>query len=293
MQDLLTETPIKRMKRLDRTQKEEAEAWFKTLQTNICTTLEAWENQFFPHLSEKFLTKTWSRPGGGGGTMALLQGSVFEKAGVNRSAVWNIQQDKNAPNLWASGLSVVIHPKSPTIPAIHMNTRVMEGNSVWFGGGIDLTPCLANQKELVRLFHSRLKKTCDHFDPNYYKRFKKWADDYFFLPHRNEPRGAGGIFYDNLALDWHPGFSFTQAVGESFLPIYADIVKSNQNTPWTDQDKQKQLEKRARYAEFNLLYDRGTQFGLKTQGACDAIFMSLPPLASWPSPLHTQKSEQH
>lgn len=220
--------------------------------------------------------------------MALLTGNLFEKAGVNVSTVYgdggDLPNDFPQTPFWASGLSLVIHPRSPHIPAIHMNTRLMCAQHSWFGGGIDLTPTLPCAKE-TRGFHHHLKRVCDAFDKSYYPRFKEAADTYFFLPHRKKPRGVGGIFYDQLTGPFPRLFAFTQALGEAFVPLYSPLVTDNWHKPWGEKERQAQLEKRAHYAEFNLLYDRGTLFGLKTKGCIDAIFMSLPPLASWPSPL--------
>ena len=271
-------------------QKKRATAWFKSLQEAICTALETLEKDFTVSAPpQTFRRKSWKRPGGGGGTMAILEGALFEKAGVNVSEVFGSPDEgtffsSKAQNFWASGLSLVVHPRSPHIPMIHMNTRLMEGDTFWFGGGIDLTPVFPNTEDTT-VFHGHLKKICDTFDKSFYPTFKKEADTYFFLPHRNEARGIGGIFYDNLQQDFEDGFALTKAVGEALIDIYRPLVKRHWRSPFSAEDKEAQLHKRARYAEFNLLYDKGTVFGLKTKGFIDAIFMPLPPLAAWPSPL--------
>lgn len=265
-------------------QKTKASAWFLSLQKQVISLLETLEKR------ARFTCTPWERPGGGGGTMALLKGEVFEKAGVNVSTVFGdfSQEFRNQipgaekdPRFWASGLSLVIHPRSPYIPIIHMNTRMITTQKGWFGGGIDLTPCIP-RKEDTDFFHDTLKRTCDRFDPTYYPLFKQEADTYFYLPHRREPRGVGGIFYDYVnSGTWETDFQFSQAVGKSFLEIYPVLVERNRHTPWGEEEFHAQLKKRSRYVEFNLLYDRGTQFGLKTNGNTEAILMSLPPLVAW------------
>lgn len=275
--------------------KELASQWFSCLQKDLIKIFEDIEEEaIHPQYEKKpakFRFKPWLREGGGGGTMAILEGRVFEKAGVNISTVFGefseefraqIPGAAQDPRFWASGISLVIHPRSPHVPIVHMNTRMIITQKQWFGGGTDLTPCFERAKD-TNDFHTALKKTCDRFDPAYYEKFKKWADDYFYLPHRQEPRGVGGIFYDYLnSGNWENDFSFTQGVGRTFAAIYPDIVRRHLNTPWTDADRKTQLKKRGRYVEFNLLYDRGTQFGLKTGGNVEAILMSLPPLVEWP-----------
>ena len=267
--------------------------WFSALQSSICQSLEALEAKF-GRKGATFRKKKWGRPGGGGGTMAILEGELFEKAGVNVSTVYGtfsevfrdqIPGAKENPNFWASGLSIVIHPKSPFVPIIHMNTRHIQTTRAWFGGGIDLTPVFPKDDD-TNAFHEGLKSVCDRFDMTYYPRFKKWADDYFFIKHRDEPRGVGGIFYDNLGDNLEKDFAFSKAVGEAFIPLYQPIVEKYASASWSDEDKAKQLIKRGRYVEFNLVYDRGTTFGLKTDGFIEAILMSLPPMASWPVPNH-------
>ena len=223
--------------------------------------------------------------------MALLRGAVFEKAGVNVSTVYGQFSPEFAPQIpgcdeergfWASGLSLVIHPLNPFVPAVHMNTRHLMTSQSWFGGGADLTPTF-EFKEDTHDFHAGLRQACDQHHPDDYAKFKLWCDEYFYLPHRQEPRGVGGIFYDYLDTgDFDHDFAFTRAVGEAFLDLYPKIVRRHLHQPWTADDKYQQLIKRGRYIEFNLLYDRGTLFGLKTGGNVEAILMSLPPVASWP-----------
>ncbi len=266
-------------------------SWFSHLQQQICCELEALESLYHPQDPKVFQTKKWERPGGGGGTMAILSGHVFEKAGVNVSTVHGTFSEafrahmpgaEDDPRFWASGISIVIHPRSPYVPIIHMNTRHIQTTRAWFGGGIDMTPAIVDPED-TQQFHKALRDVCDGFDKTYYPRFKAWADEYFYIKHRQEPRGVGGIFYDNLE-GLNDTFAFTQAVGRAFMPIYAPIVKKHWHTPWGDKEREAQLIKRGRYVEFNLVYDRGTTFGLKTDGFIEAILMSLPPMASWPAP---------
>jgi coproporphyrinogen III oxidase len=276
--------------------KQNASQWFSTLQKNLINIFETIEEEAtlsqYNQNPGKFRLKPWLREGGGGGTMAILEGRVFEKAGVNVSTVFGefseefraqIPGAEEDPRFWASGISLVIHPRSPHVPIVHMNTRMIVTEKLWFGGGTDLTPCFVIEKD-TEYFHETLKKTCDGFDPTYYEKFKKWADDYFYLPHRQEPRGVGGIFYDYLnSGHWENDFRFTQEVGHTFTSLYPEIVRRHLNTSWTEADRKVQLKKRGRYVEFNLLYDRGTQFGLKTGGNVEAILMSLPPVVEWPA----------
>ena len=286
------------------THKERAAAWFAELRDNLCTALEAAENEVQgPNLSSKgepgvFEKKTWKRPAsdgtndaGGGGVMSVLRGRVFEKAGVNVSTVWgefseefrkNIPGAAEDPRFWASGISVVIHPRSPLVPAAHMNTRMIVTTKGWFGGGGDLTPVFPEDEETQR-FHRAYQKACDSHDESYYEKFKKWCDEYFYLPHRDEARGVGGIFYDNVNTgNWEDDFAFTKDVGQAFVETYPELARAKMDLPWTDEQRQAQRIKRGRYVEFNLLYDRGTLFGLKTGGNTEAILMSLPPDTSWP-----------
>ncbi len=285
-------------------QKTKASAWFEKLRDDLCATLEAIEDDVEgPNVSSqgepgRFEPTAWERAAfedaeshGGGGVMSMLRGRVFEKAGVNVSTVFGAFSEEfreripgaaDDPRFWASGISVVIHPRSPLVPAAHMNTRMIVTTKGWFGGGGDLTPVFAEEEETAR-FHKAYKKACDAHDPAYYPKFKQWCDEYFFLPHRNEPRGAGGIFYDNVNTgDWEADFALTQDVGRAFLHTYPVIARAKMDLAWSDEQRQAQRVKRGRYVEFNLLYDRGTIFGLKTSGNTEAILMSLPPDTAWP-----------
>lgn len=271
-------------------QKQELKAWFSKLQQEIMTVLESLEP------TGRFIRKEWRRSEDkdeGGGTMGILEGGVvFEKAGVNVSTVYGafstdfcreIPGAQEDPRFWASGLSLVIHPRNPYVPIIHMNTRHIVTTKAWFGGGVDLTPVLPFEEDTT-FFHTSLQKVCDTYNPTYYPVFKQHCDDYFYLPHRREARGVGGIFYDNLdSGSFDADFKFTQAVGQSFLTIYPEIVRRRASLPWEERERSAQLLKRGRYVEFNLLYDRGTRFGLQTGGHTEAILMSLPPLVGWAS----------
>ena len=264
---------------------------FQEIQEEIIAGIESFEP------SARFITDTWDREGGGGGkSRVLCDGEVFEKAGVNFSEVYGtlpelIQKEfgVKSGDFIATGVSIVIHPVNPHVPIIHMNIRYFEipkENKYWFGGGIDLTPIYVN-KEQGKQFHTTLKNSCDKHHTAYYPKFKAWADDYFFNAHRNETRGIGGIFFDRLSENDEYGlnkqaiFDYVVEVGQSFLPCYTPIVKSNKDKPYTDTEKQWQLIRRGRYVEFNLVYDRGTHFGLKTNGRVESILMSLPKFASW------------
>lgn len=281
------------------TQKNTASEWFENLRNQICNTFEDIEVKYqkekgISKAPTKFERKKWSRNNsedGGGGVMSIMRGHVFEKVGVNISTVYGtfsptfqkeIPGCEDNPNFWASGISLVAHMKNPHVPAVHMNTRYIVTTKSWFGGGADLTPTLEYEKD-TKGFHQSLKNACDQYSQSAYKEYKEWCDRYFYIPHRKEPRGVGGIFYDNLASqDWDRDFHFTQNVGKSFLDIYPKIVQKRMFTPWTEEEKTKQLIKRGRYVEFNLLYDRGTKFGLQTGGNEEAILMSLPPEVNWP-----------
>jgi coproporphyrinogen III oxidase len=222
--------------------------------------------------------------------MAVMRGRVFEKVGVNVSTVWGdfapefaraIPGAESDRRFWASGISLVAHPRSPHVPPAHMNTRHIRTTRAWFGGGADLNPIFAEEAD-TREFHERLRLACDSYGPEAYERFKRWADEYFFIPHRNEMRGVGGIFYDYLEEGFERDFAFTREVGEAFLDVYPRLVARHMDRPWTADERQTQLVRRGRYVEFNLLYDRGTQFGLRTGGNPEAILMSLPPIVAWP-----------
>lgn len=279
---------------------ERARTWFEELRDRICIEFEMLEQEVTDNLSEQqpgvfertpWLRDTESGEDGGGGTMALMRGRVFEKVGVNVSTVFGTfskEHRKQIPGaaddgrFWASGISIVAHMHSPLVPAAHMNTRHIATTKTWFGGGADLTPFYPNDCD-TKEFHSALKTACDLKNPHYYPRFSKWCDEYFFIPHRNEPRGVGGIFFDNLdEPDWETNFAFTRDVGLAFLDVFPKIVRRNMNRPWTAEQREYQLVRRGRYVEFNLIYDRGTKFGLMTSGNPEAILMSLPPEVRWP-----------
>ena len=277
---------------------ERAAAWFRTLRDRFCAAFEALEDahEGGSGAPGRFERTIWKRPtedggDGGGGEMSIMKGRVFEKVGVNFSAVHGafspefrdrIPGAADDPRFWASGISVVAHLRSPLVPAMHMNTRFIVTTKAWFGGGGDLTPIYPDEAAAAR-FHSALKGACDAYDPACYARFREACDKYFFLPHRDEPRGAGGIFYDNLdSGDWEADFAFTQGVGRAVLEAYPEIVRERMAAPWTEAQRAHQLVRRGRYVEFNLLYDRGTEFGLRTGGNVEAILMSLPPLVAWP-----------
>jgi coproporphyrinogen III oxidase len=274
--------------------KSEVAAWFAALRDRICGEFEAIEDMAGPHPG-RFECTAWDRPGGGGGVMSVIKGQVFEKAGVNISVVeGNFTPDFAAripgteagAKFWAAGISLVAHPRSPRLPAVHMNTRMLVTAKGWFGGGGDLTPLQPGTAAAVSDaadFHAAYKAACDRHDPAYYEKFKKWCDEYFYLPHRQEPRGAGGIFYDYLdSGDAAADFAFTRDVGEAFCTAYLPIAKRRFAEPYTAEEREAQLIRRGRYVEFNLLYDRGTMFGLKTGGKTEAILMSMPPEVKWP-----------
>ncbi|MGH1378242.1 MAG: oxygen-dependent coproporphyrinogen oxidase [Alphaproteobacteria bacterium] len=288
--------------------KQTASDWFKNLQDQICDAFEDIEQDLdtghnIDSAAGKFEKTDWNRadsdkenPSGsvlkGGGRMAVMRGRVFEKVGVNFSLVHGKFSEEFAKQIpgaeesngefWASGISLVAHMHSPLVPAVHMNTRMIATSKSWFGGGADLTPMFPDEKDTSD-FHAALKNCCDRHDPEYYPEFKEWCDRYFFLPHRNEPRGVGGIFFDYLdRKEWDNDFKFVQDVGTTFKDIYCDIVRRSMNNEWNEEQREHQLIKRGRYVEFNLLHDRGTMFGLKTGGNTEAILMSMPPEVKWP-----------
>ncbi len=272
--------------------------WFKSLRDALCTALETLEPN-----GKKFVKKKWSRNTQhdsnkdlGGGEMAMLEGDVFEKAGVHISTVYGefseqfrtaVEGAHQDPRFWASGISVIAHPKNPHAPTAHMNTRMVITTKNWFGGGGDLTPMLKRDRRPshpdTQDFHQAYKQACETYDPDFYPTYKKACDEYFYLPHRNETRGTGGIFYDHFnSGDWEKDFAFTRDVASAFLNIYPKIIARRMNDSFTQADRDEQLSQRGRYVEFNLLYDRGTMFGLKTGGNVESILSSMPPLVKWP-----------
>ncbi|MEO5972784.1 MAG: oxygen-dependent coproporphyrinogen oxidase [Sphingomicrobium sp.] len=278
-------------------QQQAARDWFESLRTRICAAFEDIEREAGSDAA--FAFTPWERtdddgsPGGaesgGGGVRGQMNGAVFEKVGVNVSTVGGrfapefaatVAGAEDDPSFFATGISLVAHMANPHVPAVHMNTRFLTTTRRWFGGGADLNPAIPNDDDTA-VFHARLRAACAAHDPTFYPRFSKWAEEYFWLPHRQVARGVGGIFYDHLEGHFDAHFAFTRDVGEAFLDIFPRIVRQRMATPFTDADRQRLLEYRGRYVEFNLLYDRGTLFGLKTGGNIDAILMSLPPMARW------------
>ncbi len=268
--------------------KELASNWFKMLQDSICESINKLEKK-----NAKFKSTNWKRnlkkDEGGGEYRILKNGKIFDKVGVNYSKVYgkfpkklqkNIPGAKKNPRFWASGISVVMHMKNPQIPAMHFNTRYICTTQDWFGGGMDVTPSKNDQNE-KKDFHKILKDMCNRHNKNYYSKYKKWCDKYFYLPHRKEPRGIGGIFFDYKKNNFEKDFKFVRDVGVTFQYIFQKIIKKKMKRKWTSKDKELQYIKRGRYTEFNLLYDRGTKFGLQTGGNIEGILMSLPPLAKW------------
>jgi coproporphyrinogen III oxidase len=284
--------------------KAQAKAWFEAMRDEICAAFEALEDEapgaLYPGAPGRFVRTPWRRGDGsvdqGGGVAAMMRGRFFEKVGVHVSTVYgesspefaeNVRGAADDPRFWASGISLIAHMKNPHCPAAHMNTRHITTTEWWFGGGGDLNPTQKYQRdetgEDALVFHAPYREACEKHEAGLYARYKKWADDYFWLPHRGEPRGVGGIFYDHhKSADWARDFAFTQNVGRAFLAGYLPLLRKHAATPWSEAEREEQLVQRGRYVEFNLLYDRGTTFGLKTGGNVESILSSMPPVATWP-----------
>jgi coproporphyrinogen III oxidase len=278
-----------------------ARAWFESLRDRILAALEAIETEapsdLYPGAPGRFERRPWAREtGSGGGVGGFLGGRVFEKAGVHTSSANGRFSPEMAatmpggdkdPNYVSTSISLIVHPRSPRVPAVHMNTRFLSTSESWFGGGADLTPLLDEQRrqdapDAVE-FHAAMQRACDAHHPDWHAKYKAWCDEYFFLPHRGEPRGIGGIFYDrHNSGDFERDFAFTRSVGEAFLDVYPKIARRRMTEPWTAAEYDEQLARRGRYVEFNLLYDRGTMFGLKTGGNIETILSSMPPMVRWP-----------